>query len=124
MRLISRISICILLSVLLPGLANAQTTWNQVWGGENREIGRRVQQTTEGGYIVVGFTSTYAADEGDIWLIKTDANGVFSYAAPCAGWWGFAALSDADFKLEKNGEDKDVELGAVIWVKFHEMKFN
>jgi len=55
--------------------------------------------------------------------IKTDANGVFSYAAPCAGWWGFAALSDADFKLEKDGEDKDVELGAVIWVKFHEMKF-
>ncbi len=55
--------------------------------------------------------------------IKADANGVFSYAAPIAGWWGFAALSNADFKLEKNGEDKDVELGAVIWVKFHEMKF-
>ena len=55
--------------------------------------------------------------------IKADANGVFSYAAPIAGWWGFAALSNADFKLEKNGEEKDVELGAVIWVKFHEMKF-
>jgi len=55
--------------------------------------------------------------------IKADANGVFSYAVPVAGWWGFAALSSADFKLEKDGEDKDVELGAVIWVKFHEMKF-
>jgi cobalt/nickel transport protein len=51
--------------------------------------------------------------------IKADKNGVFTYAVPCAGWWGFAALNSADFKLQHAGEDKDVELGAVIWVKFH-----
>jgi cobalt/nickel transport protein len=50
--------------------------------------------------------------------IKADQNGVFTYAAPRAGWWGFAALNKADFKLKQAGEDKDVELGAVIWVKF------
>ncbi len=54
--------------------------------------------------------------------IKTDKNGVFSYAAPVAGWWGFAALNEADFKLKLGGKDKDVELGAVIWVKFQDMK--
>jgi cobalt/nickel transport protein len=52
--------------------------------------------------------------------IKADQNGVFLYAAPKAGWWGFAALNKADFKLKQNGEDKDVEIGAVIWVKFHD----
>ena len=52
--------------------------------------------------------------------IKADQNGVFTYAAPKAGWWGFAALSKADFKLKHNGEDKDVEIGAVIWVRFHD----
>ena len=52
--------------------------------------------------------------------IKADQNGVFIYAAPKAGWWGFAALNTADFKLKQNGEDKDVEIGAVIWVKFHD----
>jgi cobalt/nickel transport protein len=52
--------------------------------------------------------------------IKSDADGVFSYAAPVAGWWGFAALNSADYTLKHDGEDKDVELGAVIWVKFHE----
>ena len=51
--------------------------------------------------------------------IKADGNGVFTYAAPVAGWWGFAALNPADFKLKHNGQEKDVELGAVIWVKFH-----
>ena len=54
--------------------------------------------------------------------VKADKNGLFSYAAPKAGWWGFAALNQADFKLKQAGEEKDVELGAVIWVKFHDMK--
>eukprot|EP00362_Geleiidae_sp_MMETSP1317_P000063 CAMPEP_0201283358 /NCGR_PEP_ID=MMETSP1317-20130820/8350_1 /ASSEMBLY_ACC=CAM_ASM_000770 /TAXON_ID=187299 /ORGANISM="Undescribed Undescribed, Strain Undescribed" /LENGTH=160 /DNA_ID=CAMNT_0047599355 /DNA_START=78 /DNA_END=560 /DNA_ORIENTATION=+ len=52
--------------------------------------------------------------------IKADKNGVFTYAAPKAGWWGFAALNKADYQL---GEKKEVELGAVIWVKFHDWEF-
>jgi cobalt/nickel transport protein len=51
-------------------------------------------------------------------VVKTDANGVFTYAAPKAGWWGFAALNTSKDKIN----DKDVELGAVLWVKFHDMK--
>ena len=51
-------------------------------------------------------------------VIKADKNGVFTYATPVPGWWGFAALGKADYKLKHNGEDKDVELGAVLWVKF------
>ncbi|RZB35018.1 MAG: cobalt/nickel transport protein [Desulfobacteraceae bacterium Eth-SRB1] len=54
--------------------------------------------------------------------IKADQNGVFTYAAPKAGWWGFAALNTSDKKIKHNGEDKDIEIGAVIWVEFHDMK--
>ena len=55
--------------------------------------------------------------------VKADKNGVFTYAVPKAGWWGFAALNEADYKLKlKSGEKKGVELGAVIWVKFHDWK--
>ena len=50
--------------------------------------------------------------------VKTDKNGVFSYAVPWEGWWGFAALNDADFKIKKDGQDKDVELGAVLSTEF------
>lgn len=51
--------------------------------------------------------------------IKADQNGVFTYAAPKAGWWGFAALNEADFKIKlKSGEEKGVEIGAVLWVHF------
>mgnify|MGYP006280642715 FL=1 len=55
-------------------------------------------------------------------VVKADSNGVFTYAAPEEGWWGFAALNTADYTLEHNGEDKDVELGAVLWVRFLEWK--
>lgn len=53
-------------------------------------------------------------------VIKADKNGVFSYAVPKAGWWGFAALNTSDKKMKHKGKDKDVELGAVIWVEFHD----
>ena len=55
--------------------------------------------------------------------VKADKNGVFTYAVPKAGWWGFAALNEADYQLKlKSGEKKSVELGAVIWIKFHDWK--
>ena len=49
---------------------------------------------------------------------KADSSGVFTYAVPKAGWWGFAALSTDDRQIK----GKDVEIGAVLWVNFHEMK--
>lgn len=50
--------------------------------------------------------------------VKADANGVFSYAAPQAGWWGFAALTSSDETMAHEGADKAVELGGVLWVRF------
>lgn len=52
--------------------------------------------------------------------VKADENGVFTYAPPASGWWGFAALNTANYTLPQDGEDKAVELGAVIWVHFEE----
>lgn len=54
--------------------------------------------------------------------IKADAKGVFTYGVPRAGWWGFAALSTSDRKIEHDGEQKDVELGAVLWIRFHDFQ--
>lgn len=51
--------------------------------------------------------------------IKADGSGVFTYAVPAAGWWGFAALNRSDEKIAYQGTQKDIEIGAVIWVKFH-----
>ncbi len=56
-------------------------------------------------------------------VIKADANGVFSYTMPRAGWWAFAALLDGDQKMKNpQGKEVDVELGALIWVKVTKME--
>ncbi len=55
-------------------------------------------------------------------VIKADPNGVFTYAMPKAGWWGFAALNMDEQKMKHNGQEKSVEIGAVLWVKVYDMK--
>jgi len=54
-------------------------------------------------------------------VVKADENGVFSYAMPKAGWWGFAALNEASRTIKHDGQDKPIELGAVYWVKTKDM---
>jgi cobalt/nickel transport protein len=55
-------------------------------------------------------------------VVKTDSNGVFSFAMPKAGWWGFAALMESDAPVKHEGQDKKVELGAVLWVHAYPME--
>ncbi len=55
-------------------------------------------------------------------VIKADANGTFSYALPRGGWWGFAALVEADAPMTApDGKSVPVELGGLIWVKATDM---
>ncbi|MGB5685306.1 MAG: DUF4198 domain-containing protein [Candidatus Electrothrix sp.] len=49
-------------------------------------------------------------------VVKADKNGVFTFVCPQAGWWGFSALNEADYTIkDPEGNEKGVELGAVLW---------
>lgn len=52
-------------------------------------------------------------------VVKTDKNGVFTFAVPKSGWWGFAALTTEKQAVQgQDGKKKDAEYGAVLWVQF------
>ena len=55
-------------------------------------------------------------------VVKADGNGVFTYAMPHAGWWSFAALNEDDKPMMHDGKEYPVEIGAILWVKTHDMK--
>jgi cobalt/nickel transport protein len=50
-------------------------------------------------------------------VVKTNANGEFSFVMNHKGWWGFAALIEEGELQHTNGKKYPVENGALIWVK-------
>jgi hypothetical protein len=51
------------------------TLWTKVYGGSSYDRGASIRQTSDGGFIIVGRTSSFGAGFGDVYLIKTDSSG-------------------------------------------------
>ncbi len=55
--------------------ANGNVEWQKAYGGNADEDAQDIQQTSDGGYIVVGNTKSFGSGDWDAWILKLDANG-------------------------------------------------
>ena len=60
---------------LLKTDANGDTVWTRTYGGSAEDYGWSVQQTTDSGYVMAGYSASFGAGSLDFYLVKTDANG-------------------------------------------------
>ena len=64
------------------------TVWTKAYGGTSAEGAQSLQETSDGGFILSGYTFSYGAGNADVYLIKTDSDGhvEWSYAFGGPGW--------------------------------------
>ena len=55
---------------------NIENGWPKTYGGPGDDTAWSVIQTYDGGYLVVGDTTSYGAGQEDFWLVKTDSSGI------------------------------------------------
>lgn len=85
--------------LLVKTNASGDMEWNQTYGGTEAEELFSVIQTTDGGFALVGYTSSYGTGTSDFWLIKTKADGTIQWNQTYGGRkreWGRSLNQTAD----------------------------
>ncbi|MBI2967403.1 MAG: T9SS type A sorting domain-containing protein [Bacteroidetes bacterium] len=89
--------------------SNGDTVWTKVYGGTNKDYGRSVVQTSDGGFAVCGETQSYGVFKNDVFLFKTDSNGTLLWAKTYGGSdedYGYSMQQTSDGGFIITGETK------------------
>ena len=55
--------------------STGDTLWTRTYGGIHDDGGYRVEQTTDSGYIIIGYTFSFGIGQEDVYIIKTNSVG-------------------------------------------------
>jgi len=62
-----------------------QRTWTHHYGGPQTDWCWSVIETSDGGFVLAGYTWSFGVGERDFWLVKTDADGVVLWSRTFGG---------------------------------------
>ena len=65
--------------------SQGRETWNRTFGGSQDDLGYSVQETSDGGYIISGYTMSFNAGGRDGYLVKTDSQGRETWSTTFGG---------------------------------------
>lgn len=70
--------LAVFLALTIGAMAFAQppdSLWSRTFGGDSADVCYCVRQTSDGGYILAGWTESLGAAHANFWLVRTDADG-------------------------------------------------
>jgi len=74
--------------------------WQKTYGGINQDDGAGIEQTSDGGYVVVGDTQSFGAGTNDAWILKLDQNGDVQWQKTIGG-----SGADYAFSVKQTPDD-------------------
>ncbi|MGD2295780.1 MAG: hypothetical protein PVF22_08080, partial [Candidatus Aminicenantes bacterium] len=67
--------------------------WQRTYGRGQDDWGTSAQQTSDGGYVVAGYTDSFGAGFSDFWVVKLSSLGLIEWQTPYGGTGDEAAFS-------------------------------
>jgi len=80
--------------------ANGNLQWTKTIGGKNIEEGFSLIQTSDGGYAIAGYTTSFGAGGLDVYVVKLNANGNLQWTKTIGG-----ENDDRGFSLIQTSDD-------------------
>ena len=80
MRKLPRMWMCMLMLLPFMAISHVQaaapdTIWTRTYGGSSNDEAFKVIETSDGFYVLAGYTESFGAGESDVYLLKLDSNG-------------------------------------------------
>ncbi len=78
---------------------NGNVEWTKTIGGSLDDWSHSIIQTTDGGYAIAGYTSSFGAGLDDVYVIKLNANGNIEWTKTIGGSgtdYGFSIIQTTD----------------------------
>jgi len=72
---------------LLKTNSNGDSLWAKTYGGDDMDRAFTAMQTSDGGYILGGFTASFNVQYYDFYIVKTDADGDTLWTKTYGGLW-------------------------------------